>query len=172
VEYNGRGFFPLWDTTEEFFFAVGYNGEGFPPFWGTTEKRFFLLWDTTENNLRIANKFFLLYPTTQETFLPLYPTPQQNLMQCTVSQKNLPHCIPQGRGFSSIVSHNGRYFPPLWDTMGEDFFVVGYNGRSFPPLWDTTEEVIFHFGIQRKSFFTLWDTIEKNYTTLNDIFKF
>jgi hypothetical protein len=29
VGYNGRGFSPLWDTTEEVFFIVGYNGRGF-----------------------------------------------------------------------------------------------------------------------------------------------
>jgi hypothetical protein len=59
VRYNGRGFFPLWDTTEEFFplwdtlekvllccgiqrkrlFSdVGYNGRGFFPFRDTMEK--------------------------------------------------------------------------------------------------------------------------------------
>ncbi len=39
--YNGRGFFSLWDITEEFFSAVGYNGEGFPPLWDTTEEDIF-----------------------------------------------------------------------------------------------------------------------------------
>jgi hypothetical protein len=90
----------------------------------------------------MAKKMFLLYPTTQEFFFPLYPTPQQNLMQCTVYQKNLPHGIQQCRRFSFVVSHNRR---------------------SFPPLWDTKEEFFFHFGIQRKRFFPLWDTMEKNY---------
>jgi hypothetical protein len=64
-------------------------------------------------------------------------------------QNNLPHCIPQRHRFSSVVSHNGRYFPPLWDTTKEIFPVVGYNGRGFPPLWDTTEE------------FFLWDTTKE-----------
>jgi hypothetical protein len=109
----------------------------------------------------MANKFFLFYPTTQENFLLFYPTPQQNLMQFTVSQKNLPHCIPQRRRFSSVVSHNGRYFPPLWDTTGEVFFhcgiqrkklpsIVGYNGRGFFPFWDTTEEFFSIVGYNGK----------------------
>jgi hypothetical protein len=150
VGNRGRGFFPLWDTTEVFFrcgiqqrrfsFVVGYNRRGFFP-----------LWDTMENNLRVANKFFSMYSTTQEIFLPLYPTPQQNILQCTVSWKNLQHCIPQRRRFSSIVSHNGRYFI----ITQEVFFVMRYNGRSFPPLWDTTEEVFFYCGIQQKRFFSI-----------------
>jgi hypothetical protein len=27
VEYNGEGFPPMWDTTEEVFSVVGYNGQ-------------------------------------------------------------------------------------------------------------------------------------------------
>ncbi len=164
---------PLWERTEEVFSVVGYNGRVFSAV-GYNEEGFPLLWDTTEEDfLRCGiqrrtitgwkTNFFLLYPTTQEICLPLYPTPQQNLMQCTVSQKNLPHCIPQRRRrFPSVVSHNGRYFPPLWDTTEEVFFVVGHNGRSFPPLWDTTEEVVFHFGINGRGSFPLRDTMEKN----------
>jgi hypothetical protein len=29
VEYNGKGFFLLWDTAEDVFSVVGYNGRGF-----------------------------------------------------------------------------------------------------------------------------------------------
>ncbi len=147
---NRRVFFRCGIQRRRFSSVVGYNRRGF-----------FLLLDTTEKNLRMAKKIFLLYPTTQEIFLPLYPTLQQNLMLCTVSQKNLPHCIPQCCRFSSVVSHNGRYFPPLWDTTEEVFFrcgiqrkklssIVGYNGRGFFPFWDTTEEVFFRCGIQWK----------------------
>jgi hypothetical protein len=161
VGYNGTGFFPLWDITEEFFSAVGYNGEGFPPLWDTTEEDFFRCGIQRKTVSRWQTNFFLLYPTTQDIFLPLYPSPQQNLMQCTVSKKNFPHCIPQRRRFSSVVSHNGRYFPPLWDTTEKVFFscgiqrkklstIVGYNGRGFFPFWDTTEEVFFRCGIQWK----------------------
>ncbi len=121
---------------------MGYNGEGFPPLWDTTEDNFFRCGIQRRTISGWQTNFFLLYHTTQEVFLPLYPTPQQNLMQCTVSQKNLQHCIPQRRRFSSVVSHNRRYFPPLWDTMEEVFFgcgiqrkklfsSVGYNGRCF-----------------------------------------
>ncbi len=151
VGYNGRGFFPLWDTTEGFFSAVGYNGEGFPPLWDTTEEDFFscgIQWRTISG---WQTNFFLLYPTTQEIFLPLYPTPQQNLRQCTVSQKNLPHCVPQHRSFSFVVSHNEWYFAPLWDTTEEVFF----------SLWDTTEEAFLHCGIKQKWFFSFWDTTEE-----------
>jgi hypothetical protein len=117
VGYNGRGFFPLWDTTEEFFSVEGYNRRGFFPLWDTTEKvflrcgiqwkRFFPLWDTMEKNLRMANNFF-----------PMYPTPQQNLMRCTVShnttQKN---CGIQHRKIFRTVSHNAAGFLPLYPTM-------------------------------------------------------
>jgi hypothetical protein len=156
-----KRFFPLWDTKEKFFSALGYNREGFPTLWDTTEEDFFRSGIQRRTISGWQTNFVLLYPTMQEIFLPLYPTPRQNLVQCTVSQKNLQHCIPQRRRFSSIVSHNGRYFPPLWDTTEEVFFncgiqrmrffsVVGYNGRGF-----------FHFGMQRRGFFPLWNTMEK-----------
>ncbi len=86
----------------------------------------------------------------QEIFLPLYPTPPQNLVQCTVSQKNLQHCSPQRRRFSSIVSHNGRGFFSLWDTIEEAFLHCGIQRKRIFPLWDTTEEVFFRCGIQQK----------------------
>jgi hypothetical protein len=161
VGYNGR-----------VFSAVGYNEEGFPPLWDTTEEDFFCCGIQQRTISGWQTNFFLLYPTTWEIFLPLYPTPQQNLMQCTVTQKNLPHCIPQCCRFSSVVSYNGRYFHPLWDTTEEVFFVVGYNELSFPPLWDKTEEVFFYFGIQRKRFFSVVGYNGKNYTTQNDVFTF
>jgi hypothetical protein len=90
------------------------------------------------------------------------------------------YCIPENSSalyptmpqVSSVVSHNGRYFPLLWDTTEVVFFVVGYNGRSFSPLWDTTEEFFYLCGIQRKRFFPLWDIMGKNDTTKNDILKF
>jgi hypothetical protein len=47
VGYNGRGFPPLWNTTEEVFFVVGYNG-----------RSFFLLWDTMEKNDTMQNDIF------------------------------------------------------------------------------------------------------------------
>ncbi len=159
--YNGR-----------VFSGVGYNGEGFPPWWDTTEEDFFCCGIQRRTISGWQINFFLLYPTTQEICLPLYPTPQQNLMQCTVSQKNLPQCIPQRRRFSSVVSHNGRYFPTLLDTTEEVFFhcgiqlkkfssIVGYNGRGF-----------FYCGIQRKRCFSVVGYNGKKYTTQNDIFKF
>ncbi len=144
MRYNGKVFFRCGIQRRRFSYVVGYNRRGFFP-----------LWDTTGTISGWQTNFVPLYPTMQEIFLPLYPTPQQNLVQCTVSQKNLLHCIPQRRRFSSIVSHNGKYFPPLWDTMEEVFFRcgiqqkklssnVGYNGRGF-----------FHCGIQRKRFFSI-----------------
>jgi hypothetical protein len=143
----------LWDTMEEFFSAVGYNGESFPTLWDTTEENFSRCGIQRRTISGWQTNFVLLYPTMQEIFLPLYPTPQQNLVQCTVSQKNLQYCIPQRGRFSSVVSHNGRYFPPLWNTTEEVFFVVGYNERSFPLLWDTTEEVFSIVGYNGRGFF-------------------
>jgi hypothetical protein len=36
----------LWDTTEEVFSIVGYNGRGFFPLWDTMEKK-----HTTQNDI-------------------------------------------------------------------------------------------------------------------------
>jgi hypothetical protein len=49
VGYNRRGFFLLWDTTEEVFLHCGYNGRFFF-LCGIQRKRFFPLWDTMEKN--------------------------------------------------------------------------------------------------------------------------
>ncbi len=167
--YNERGFFPLWDTTEKFFSAAGYNREGFPTLWDTTEEDFFHCGIQRRTISGWQTNFVLLNPTMQEIFLPLYPIPQQNLVQCTVSQKNLPttpqvffHCIPQWKIFSSVVGNNGRGFFSLWDTTEEAFTHCGIQRKSFFPLWNTTEEV----------FFSLWDTMKKKHTTQNDIFTF
>ncbi len=152
---------------------MGYNG------WG-----FFPLWDKTKKYLRTAIKFFFRFIPQRRSFpstasytntttesCSVYCIPQYNTEELwDPAKKNLPHCITQRRRFSSGVSHNGRYFPPLWDTTEEFFSIVGYNGRGFPPLWDTTEEVFFRCGIQRKKFFLLWDTMERNYTMQNDFF--
>jgi hypothetical protein len=138
VGYNGRGFFRLWDTTEEFF-PLWIQRRGYPPMWDTTEEDFF--------------RCGIHRRTISQESIPLYHTPQQNLMQCTVTQKNLWHYIPQRRRFSSVESHNGRYFPPLWDTTEEIFFVMGCKKSSFPPLWDTTEEVFSFLGYKGKKLY-------------------
>ncbi len=145
--YKGTGFFPLWDITEEFFSAVGYNGEGFPPLWDTTKEGFFHCGIQRKTVSRWQTNFSLLYPTMQEIFLPLYPSPQQNLMQCTVSQKNFPHCIPQRRRFYSVVSHNRRYFPPLWDTTEKVFLSCGIQRKKL--------STIVGSSVQRKGFFSI-----------------
>jgi hypothetical protein len=148
--FNIRGFFPLWDTIEKVFLHFGIQ-------W----KRFFLLWDKTENNLRMANIFFSVVSHNAGVFLPLYPTPQQNLMQCTVSQKNLLLWIPQRCRFSSVYPTVEDIFLHCGIQRKIFFSVVEYNRRGF-----------FYFGIQQKRFFQLWDTMEKNDATPNDIFKF
>ncbi len=67
------------DITEEFFSVVGYNGEGFPPLWDTTEEDIFRCGIQQRKISGWQTIFVLLYPTTQDIFLPLYPTctPQQ-----------------------------------------------------------------------------------------------
>ncbi len=133
---------PLWDITEEFFSTVGYNGEGFPPLWDTTEEDIFRCGIQQRKISGWQTIFFYCIPQRWKFFHSLYPTPQQNLMQCTVSQKNLQHCIPQCRRVFFRCIPYRRYFPPLWDTTEEVFFVVGYNGKK---LYCTTQNYIFKF---------------------------
>jgi hypothetical protein len=120
VGYNGRGFFPLWDITKEFFSAVGYNGEGFPPLWDTTEEDIFRCGIQQRKISGWQTIFFQWNPQRRTFFF---------------------RCIPQWKIFSSIVGYNGRGFFPLWDTTEEVFFhfgiqrkrffsVVGYNGKK------------------------------------------
>jgi hypothetical protein len=139
VGYNERDFFPLWDTTEKFFSAVGYNGEGFSYVVGYNRRGFFLMWDTTENNLRMTNKFCSIVSHMQEIFLPLYPTPQQNLVQCTVSQK-----------IFSIVSHNAAGFLPLYPTMEDIFLTCGIQWKKLSSIVEYNGRGFFRCGIQWK----------------------
>jgi hypothetical protein len=91
---------------------VGYSGrEGFPP-----------LWDTTENNLRMANKFFSVVSHNAGVFLPLYPTPQQKLMQFPVSRYT--------EAFSAL-------YPTLENNI---FFVI----NTTEELWDATQKNLPH----------------------------
>jgi hypothetical protein len=110
VGYNRRVFFRCGIQQRRFSYAVGYNRRGFFP-----------LWDTLENNLRMANKlcYTVLYPTMEDIFL-----------RCGIQRKR----------FFFIVGYNGRSFPTLWDTTKEVYSIVGYNGRGFFPLWDTIEK--------------------------------
>jgi hypothetical protein len=161
VGYNGRVFVCCGIQQRRFSSVVGYNRRGFFP-----------LWDTTENNLKMANKFFSIVSHNAGNV--------SSVVSYTITESYAVYCIPEKSSalYPTMpevffrVSHNGRYFPPLWDTTEEVFFrcgiqqkklssIVGYNGRGF-----------FHFGIQRKRFFPLWDTVEKNHTTENDILNF
>jgi hypothetical protein len=102
----------------------------------------------------------------------LYPTPQQNLMQCTVShfteafsalyptpesnyfcvinttQKN---CGMQCRKIFRIVSHNAAGFLSLYTTMAEIFFRCVIQQKRFFPV----------VGYNGRGFPPLWDTTEE-----------
>ncbi len=125
----------------EFFSVVGNNGEGFPPLRDTTEEVFSIVGYNGEQS-QDGLQTFSVVSHNAGVFLLLYPTPQQNLIRCTVShyteafsalypipenniffvlnttQKNCGmqrrKIFPQRHRFSSVVSHNGRDFPPLW----------------------------------------------------------
>jgi hypothetical protein len=129
VGYSGRGFFPLWETTEEFFFRCGIQRRRFSSVMGYNRRGFFPLRDTRENNLRMANKFFF------------YCIPQRGKFsfRCILHHNRILCSVLYPRKIFRIVSHNAEGFLPL-----------SHNGRYFPPLWNTTEEVFFRCGIQRK----------------------
>jgi hypothetical protein len=102
---------------------------------GYSRRGLFLLWDVTENNFRMANKFFSIVShevgnfssfvsyTTTESYA-VYCIPEKSSALYPTTPQVFFHCIPQWKIFSSVVGYNERGF----------FFVVGYNGRSFPPL--------------------------------------
>jgi hypothetical protein len=103
VGYNGRGFLPLWDITEEFFSTVGYNREGFPPLWDTTVEDIFRFGIQQRKISGWQTIFFQWNPQRRTIFF---------------------RCIPQWKIFSSIVGYNGRGFFPLCDTTEEVFFRI------------------------------------------------
>jgi hypothetical protein len=160
VGYNERVFFRCGIQRRRFSYIVGYNRRGFFP-----------LWDTTENNFRMVNKFcsilshnaghfssIVSYTSTESC--AVYCIPEKSSALYPTTPQVFFCCIPQWKIFSSVVGYNGRDF----------FFVVGYNGRSFPPLWDTTEEVFSIVGYNRRGFFPLWDTMEKKNIQRRKIF--
>ncbi len=124
-------FLPLWDTTKEVFsrcgiqrksfFLCGIQRRRFSYVVGYNRRGFFPLWDTTENNLRMANKFCSIvshnagnfssvvsYTSTESCAVyciqvnssALYPTTPQVFF----------HCNPQWKIFSSVVGYKGRGF--------------------------------------------------------------
>ncbi len=130
------------------------------------------MWDTTENNFRMANKFFSIvshdvgnfssfvsYTNTEPYAVYCIPEKSSELYRTT--PQVFFRCIPQWKIFSSVVGYNARGFFLLWDTTKEAFLHCAIQRKSF-----------FLCGIQRKKFLPLWDTMEKNDTTKNDILKF
>ncbi len=121
---------------------MGYNRRGF-----------FLLWDATEKNLRMANKFFFL----------LYPTMQEFFFRCILHHNRILCVVLYPRKIFRVVSHNAAGFLLLYPTM-EDIFlrceiqqkrfisVAGFNRRGFPPLWDITGEVFSIVGYNGRVF--------------------
>jgi hypothetical protein len=80
------------------------------------------------NVSQYTEAFSALYPTPDNNIFFVINTTQKNKIEQwnfsvlrDTTQKNLSHCIPQYGRFSPVVSHNGRDFPPLWDTTEEVF---------------------------------------------------
>jgi hypothetical protein len=155
-------FLPLWDTTEEGFSVVGYNGRvffrcgiqwrRFSSVVGYNTRGFFPLWDTMENNLRMANKFFSIVShnagnfssvvsnTTTESYT-VYCIPEKSSALYPTMQQVFFCCISQWKIFSSIVGYNRRGFFCCGIQRKKLSSIVGYNGRGFSQFWDTTEDV-------------------------------
>ncbi len=121
--YNRRVFFRCGIQRRRFSSVVGYNRRGFFP-----------LWDTTENSLKIANNLFSIVSHTAGN--------HSSAVSFTTTESYAVYCIPEKSS-------------ALYPTTPQVSSVVSHNGRYFPPLWDITEEVFFHFGIQRKRFFSV-----------------
>jgi len=89
--------------------------------------------------------FFSLYPTTEKNLfryipqwkkpLPLYPTMEESFFRC----------IPQRKKTSSVVSHNGGKYLPLWDTTEENLRRCGIQCWRF--FWDTVHCTRFCWGV-------------------------
>jgi hypothetical protein len=130
--YNRRGFFPLWDTTENrlkmanrFLSIVSHNAGNLSSIVSFTTTESYAVYC-------IPEKFSALYPTMPQGFLPLYPTMEDIFLHCGIQRKR----------FGLVEGYNGK--------RKKLSTIVGYNGRGFFPFWDTTEEVFFRCGIQRK----------------------
>ncbi len=114
--YNRRGFFPLWDTTEnsfrmanKYFSFVSYDAGNFYSVVSYTTTESYAVYC-------IPEKSSALYPTTAQVFF---------------------RCIPQWKIFSSVVGFNGRGFFRYgiqWKKLSctETVLGVGHSGPSSP----------------------------------------
>jgi hypothetical protein len=146
VGYNGRGFFPLWDITEEFFSALG-----------TTEKVFLRCRIQQKRIFSLAGYNREKSQDGKQFFFYCIPQHRKFFFRCILHHNRIVCSVLYPRKIFRIVSHNAAGFLPLYPTT-EDiflhcgiqrkrfFFVVGYNGEGFSPLWDTTEEVFSILG--------------------------
>ncbi len=117
----GKKIFPLYPTTQEFFFhcILHHNRILCGVLYPTIQHRR-ILGSNTEKSSTV-------YPITPQVFF---------------------RCIPQWKIFSSVMGYDGRGFFLQWDTAEEVFLHCGIQLKRFFPLWDTMEEVFFHCGIQ------------------------
>jgi hypothetical protein len=131
VEYNRRVFFRCGIQQRRFSSVVGYNRRGYFP-----------LWDTTEKNLRMANKFFSIVShnsghfssvvsyTTTESYA-VYCIPEKSSALYPTTPQVFFRCIPQWKIISSVVKNNRRVFFRCGIQRKKLSSIVGYNGRSF-----------------------------------------
>jgi hypothetical protein len=160
VGHKGRGFFCCGIQRRRFSSVVGHKGRDF--FCCGIQRR------TISGRLK---KFFVVSHNAG-IFLPLYPTLQQKLMQCTVSHFT--------EDFSALYPTPENNFFFVINTTQKNcgmqcriiFRIVSHNATGFLPLHLTMEEISLCCGIQQKRFFPvvgyngrgfppLWDTTEE-----------
>jgi hypothetical protein len=127
----------------------------------------------------MANKFFSVVSHNAGIFLPLYPTPQQNLMQCTVSHFTEAYCAlypTLENKFFFVINTTQKKYGMLCRKI---LRILSNNGTGFLPLYPTMEEIFIRCGIQQKRFFPavvyngrgfppLWDATEEFFFSLWD----
>jgi hypothetical protein len=97
VGYNGEGFPPLWDTTEEDISVVGYNKEK-----SQDGKQFF------SNGTHNAGHFSSIVSHNGRYFPPLWDKTQEVFFRCGIHRKRFFHFGIQRKRFFSIVGYNGK----------------------------------------------------------------
>jgi hypothetical protein len=103
---------------------------------------------------------------------PLYPTTEEILFHCGITEENLRRCGIQCGRFFCAVSINAEkfhcsflFFCVVFITKKMSFSSVGYNMEKAFVFWDTVHCIRFFYGVgyNGRTAPALWDTTKKNH---------
>jgi hypothetical protein len=131
VGYNGRVFFRCGIQQRRFSYVVGYNRRGFFPLWDTTENKLRMANIFCSIVSHNAGNLSSVVSYTSTESCAVYCIPEKSSALYPTTLQIFFRCIPQWKIFSSVLGYNGRGFLSLWDTTEEAFLHCGIQRKRF-----------------------------------------